>query len=301
MKKTEQHISKDPKLLREARRHKIFPYLLLIPNFVFLILFTFYPFVRNIYLSFYVTDQAGNPGTFVGLANYKRILTSEAFKKSLVATFKYAGLLFVGTFTLAMFFAMLCLEKKRGSRAYQMMYSIPIALSSVPIAAIMLYIFSRNGILNQILGTKTLWLSTEKTAMISVAICSCWAGAGTSFIFLLVGFRNVSDDLLESATLDGAGYLTKFFKIYLPIASPQVFFVVFLNIIGSFKNFALIKMLVGSGPNDSTNVLIYALYSNAFYRGRFETACVYAMALCLLIFLVTRIQLILEKKVVFYQ
>ena len=76
---------------------------------------------------------------------------------------------------------------------------------------------------------------------------------------------------------------------------------VFLNILNSYKSFALIKILVGTGPAESTNVLVHALYSNAFARGRFETACVYAMVLCLVIFLTTRIQFILEKKVVHYQ
>lgn len=285
----------------EHRRRNFTPYLLLIPNFIFLTLFTFYPFVRNIYLSFFVTDQAGNPGAYVGLKNYIRVFTSDTFRNSLVATIKYAGLMFVGTFVLAMFFAFLCVEKRRSSKAYQTMFALPIALASVPVASIMLYIFSRNGILNQILGTTNTWLSSEKTALLCVAICSCWASAGTSFIFLLVGFRNVSNDLLESATLDGAGYVTKFFKVYVPIASPQIFFVIFLDIITSFKSFALISILVGAGPNESTNVLIYALYNNAFYRGRFETACVYAIALCALIFIVTRIQLLCEKKVVFYQ
>lgn len=281
--------------------NKFLPYLLLIPTFLFLILFTFYPFVRSIYLSFFVTDPMGNPGAFVGLKNYVRILTSRSFLNSLTVTLKYAAMVGGGTFFCAMFFAFLCTEKVPGSRIYQTMFAIPIALASAPVAAITLYILGRNGILNSILGTSTAWLSTKETALTCLAICSCWCSIGTSFIFLLVGFRNVPSDLVESATLDGAGYLTKFIKIYLPIASPQVFFVVFLNIINSFKSFALIKLLVGSGPGESTNVLVYAIYSNAFSRGRFEAACVYSLVLCALIFVLTRIQLFCEKRLVHYQ
>lgn len=286
---------------RKKTKNKILPYVLLIPTFFFLILFTFYPFIRSIYLSFFVTDAMGNSGTFVGLKNYQRIFTSDTFQNSVIATFKYAFLVGVGTFLGAMFLAFLCVDKRKGSKIYQTMYSIPIALASAPVAAIALYIFSRNGILNNILGTTTTWLSGKETAMNCLAICSCWAGMGSSFIFLLVGFRNVPDELVESASLDGAGYFTKFFKIYLPIASPQIFFVVFLNIIGSFKSFALIKILVGSGPAESTNVLVYAIYANAFSRGRFETACVYSLVLCIIIFVITRIQFLCEKRLVHYQ
>lgn len=286
---------------RKKPKNKVLPYVLLIPTFLFLILFTFYPFVRSIYLSFFVTDAMGNPGAFVGLQNYVRIFTSETFQNSVLATFKYAAMVGVGTFCGAMFLAFLCVNEKKGSKIYQTMYSIPIALASAPIAALALYIFTRNGILNQILGTTTTWLSTKETAMTCLAICSCWASMGSSFIYLLVGFRNVPDDLIECASLDGAGSLTKFLKIYLPIASPQVFYVVFLNIVGSFKAFGLIKILVGSGPAESTNVLVYALYSNAFSRGRFETACVYSLALCAIIFVVTRIQFLCEKRWVHYQ
>ena len=288
-------------LQKAGKRSKPLPYLLLIPTFFFLIVFTFYPFLRSIYLSFFVTTPSGQPGAFVGLKNYVRILTSDSFKNTMVVTFKYAGIVCVGTFSVAMFFAFLCVEKVKGSRIYQTMFAIPIALASAPVAAICLYLLSINGLLNNLIGTEIAWLSTKETALYALAVCACWANLGTSFIFLLVGFRNVPDDLVESATLDGASYWKKFVNIYVPIASPQIFFVVFLNILNSYKSFALIKILVGTGPAESTNVLVHALYSNAFARGRFETACVYAMVLCLVIFLTTRIQFILEKKVVHYQ
>jgi sn-glycerol 3-phosphate transport system permease protein len=246
-------------------------------------------------------DTLGNPGAFVGLRNFIRILNSDSFKRSVIATAKYAGMVGVGTFSLGMFLSFLCVNKSRGSKIYQTMFALPIALASAPIAALAIYILGRNGLLNGILGTSMAWLSQRSTALTCLAFVASWANVGSTFIFLLVGFRNVSDDLIESATIDGAGYFRRFINIYIPIASPQIFFVIFLNIITSFKSFALIKILVGSGPSESTNVLIYAIYSNAFYRGRFETACVYSLVLCLVIFVVTRIQLLFEKRMVHYQ
>lgn len=128
-----------------------------------------------------------------------------------------------------------------------------------------------------------------------------WMHIGTSFIFLLVGFRNVPEDLLESAWLDGAGPFKRIWHIILPMASPQIFFVIFMNIASSFKTFAQIKLLTQGGPVNSTKTLIYYIYENAILNGRFETACVQAIFLFLMIFVLTRIQFIFEDKVVHYQ
>ena len=180
--------------------------------------------------------------------------------------------------------------------------ALPMAIASSPAAAIFLFFFSQhNGVLNNILGTDISWLTTKSTAFWCVVAMTVWQHIGTSFIFLLVGFRNVPEDLLESAWLDGAGPLERIRKIILPLASPQIFFVLFLNINNSFKCFNQIKLLTQGGPANSTKTLIYYIYENAIVNGRFETACVQAIFLFLMIFILTRIQFALEDKVVHYQ
>ena len=87
----------------------------------------------------------------------------------------------------------------------------------------------------------------------------------------------------------------------IPLASPQIFFVIFLNITASFRAFGQIKLLTGGGPNGSTTTLIYAMYENAFMNGRYETAYVQALILFIVIFLVTRVQTALEERMVFYK
>ena len=290
-------------VVKTPKRHKVkaLPYLLLIPNMVLLGLFTFYPFIRSIVLSFCVTTPLGEIGRYVGTRMYEKVLTSPSFLNSLKVTMQYALMVGAGTVVLSMFFAMLCLEKRPGSRSYQTMFSLPVALASVPVCAIGLVIFRGDGFLNALIGTNTAWLSNKGTALMTCAIITIWNQVGMSFIFLLVGFRNVPVSLVECSKLDGANYLQCFTHVYVPIASPQIFYVIFLNIIASFKAFGAINVLTEGGPSESTNILIYSLYSNAFNRGRFETACVYAVVLCALIFLVTRIQMILEKRMVYYQ
>ena len=282
-------------------RRKTLPYLLLLPTVILLSAFTFYPFIRDIYITFFVTDSLGRIGTFVGFRNYAKVFSTPGFKESIIATFRFAALVGFGTLGLGLFFSALCIRELKGSKVYQTMFTLPIALASVPVASIALYFFGKYGIVNAVLGTDIMWLSNEATAIYCVAAVTVWAGVGTSFLFLLVGFRNVPDELIESATIDGAGSMTKLFKIYIPIASPQIFFVVFLSILNSFSEFGMIKILVGEGPNYSTNVLVYAMYTTAMQSARFERACVYALMLFLVIFVITRIQLFFEKKVVHYR
>ncbi len=278
-----------------------FPLLLLLPAMTGFIVFVLYPFVKNIYLTFFITDNLGNPGAYVAWKNYQRVLNDKAFWNSVRVTFKFAALVGAGTFILSMFLAIISIDMGKGHKVYQTMFALPMAIASVPVSSIAMYILSQYGLLNYLLKTNINWLSDKNTAIYAAAAVTIWSGAGTSFLYLLVGFRNVPDDLVEAATLDGAGFFQKIFKIYIPMASPQIFFVIFLNILGSFKAFGYIQQLVGKGPNNTTNVLVYNVYTYAFRRGRFETACVYAIILALIIFIVTRIQLMFEKRMVHYQ
>ena len=286
---------------RRRHRRENWAYLFILPVMLALSAFTFYPFLRGIYLTLFVTDKIGNTAKFVGFSNYERIWKSGALMESMGDTLKYALAICAGTFLLALVLAYLCVDKKKGSRIYQTMYSMPLAIATAPIAAVGTYIFGKYGMLNGLLGTNVTWLGNEHTKFICLVILVCWCNCGSSFIYLLVGFRNVPDELIECANIDGANAFVKFFKIYLPIASPQVFYVIFLNILTAFKSFTMIKMLFNSTNEPGLRVLNSQIYQMGFVQNRFETACIYALALCLLIFLVTRIQFILEKRMVHYQ
>ena len=287
-----------------ARRlqKKSLPYLLVLPTMALFVAFTFYPFVKTIVLSFALTDKQGNFSKWVGVSNWVRILSKESFWKTILITLKMAAINLVGTVAIAMIFALLANKKVKFSKLYQTMYALPMAIASSPAAAIFLFIYrQKNGLLNNILGVEQAWLLDQSTAIWCVCAMTIWMHIGTSFIFLLVGFRNVPEDLLESAWLDGAGPFRRIWHIILPMASPQIFFVIFMNIASSFKTFAQIKLLTSGGPVNITKTLIYYIYENAIINGRFETACVQAIFLFLMIFLLTRIQFIFEDKVVHYQ
>ena len=277
------------------------PYLLLVPSMALFAMFTFWPFLKTIILSFSYTDKKGDFVKWAGIRNYIRVITSSTFPKIMGNTLLFALLVGVFTLLVAMLLALLSASREKGSRLYEVMYSLPMAVASAPAASIFIFLMRKDGgLLNQLLGTDIAWLRDPKWALLAVAFVTVWLSIGASYIFLLVGFRNVPEDLLESARLDGAGPVRRAFSVLIPVASPQIFFVVFLNISNAFKAFGQIKLLTEGGPNNATNTLIYSMYKNALLNGRYETACVQAVFLFLIIFIVTRAQHALEKRTVFY-
>lgn len=288
-----------------GRRKKIpvLPYLLILPAMLLFIVFNYYPFFKAVFLSFTLTDKTGHFAKWVGLSNWIRILGKRSFWQVIWITIKMAGINLIFTYLIALLFALLAMKKTRFSKIYQTMYALPMAIASSPAAAIFLFIYrQKNGLLNELLGGAEIgWTTQMPYALWAVCAMTIWMHVGVSFIFLLVGFRNVSEEVLESARLDGAGPLQRVRYILLPMSSSQLFFVLFLNISSSFRCFAQIKLLTNGGPANGTKNLIYYIYENAIINGRFETACVQAMFLFLLILILTGVQFALEKKTVFYQ
>ena len=289
-------------LALKRKRGQSVGYFFILPAISLLLLFTYYPFIRAIVLSFALTNKRGNFSKWVGFANWLRVLQKAEFWKVVGITLKMAAINLTFTFTIAMIFGLMATKKVKFSKFYQTLYALPMAIATSPAAAIFLFIYSRhNGVLNNVLGTDIAWLLNQKTALWSVCAMTIWQHVGSCFIFLLVGFRNVPDELLESAYLDGAGPLRRIKDVIIPLASPQIFFVLFMSINSSFKTFNQIKLLTGGGPANSTKNLIYYIYENAIIHGRFETACVQALFLFVMIFILTRIQFLCEKRFVHYQ
>ena len=291
---------------KTGKHFSLTPYLLLLPCMIIFFVFVFYPFSKTILHSFALTNSRGMPVEWVGLENYINLIKSARFLQSLKLTLIFAPMVGFPTFFIAYFLAATANEKskKKGvSRLYETMFSLPMAVASAPAAVIWGTIMrpGKSGILNHIMGTDIRWLLDSQYALTSVAVVTVWLNIGMSFIFLLTGFRNVPEEIIESARIDGAGYFRRLFRIITPIASPQIFFVIFLNIIVSFQAFAQIRLLTQGGPSYATNVLVYTIYQSAIRDSRFETAFAQSMVLFFIILLLTILQFRVEKRTVHYQ
>ena len=287
----------------KKKKIPVLPYLLLAIPMLLLITFGFYPFIKTIVSSFSYTTEVGGWLGWAGLDNWKMVVEDKEFGQVMINTFVFAGIILVISLTGSMTFALLadgC--RRKGRRVIQVLYALPMVIASAPTSIIWKFIYRKEGgILNTILGTDIAWLLEADTALAAVALVTAWSQIASSFILLLAGFRNVSDDLLEAATLDGAGAFTKAVKIKIPIASPQIFYVIFLKIVTAFKAFGQIRLLTAGGPAGSTTTLMYKVYERGTVGGYFEIACCYSVILFLVIFAATRIQFMTEKKLVHYQ
>lgn len=285
-----------------VQKKRIFlPYLLLLPSLIILAMFVFYPFVKNIILSLTMTDVQGNIVKFVGFKNYARLFSNKTFLNSLSISFRFALIVGIPAFVIGFALALAATEQKRGSRIYETMYTMPLVIAAAPASVIWYMVFAPNtGMLNYLLHFNNAWLANPSSAIWCVAAVTVWSNLGMNVIFLLTGFRNVPPELIESSKIDGAGYWTRVRKVVVPMASPQIFFVVFYNIVTSFQTFAQVRLLTDGGPYYSTNVLIFQIYKEAFYNSRFYTACTMSVVLFFIIFVITRVQFFFEKKGVHY-
>lgn len=287
----------------KKKKIMVLPYLLIAPILILLSVFKIYPFIKTLVSSFAITTSIGQWLEWGGLSNWKMVFADSKLGEIMGITFKFAGMNLVMTFFTAMLLALLADGlRRKGKRLIQTMYALPLAIASSPAALIWGFVLRKEGgILNQFLGTNIAWLQDTSTALLLVAVVTSWTHIASSFILLLAGFKNVPEELLEAATIEGANAFTKTTRIKIPLASAQIFFVLFLNIITSFKAFAQIRLLTAGGPAGSTTTLMYQIFDRGSENGFFEIACCYSVILFLTIFIMTRIQFLFEKKFVFYQ
>src|SRR5471030_2727411 len=277
------------------------PYLYLIPCLLGFWIFMFYPFIKTVFLSFNITNASGEAVEFVGFDNYKELFLSPDFISSIGVTIKFVIITAIPAIIIGLLLAILANKKLAGSKLYEVMFAMPMAVSSAAAAVIWMLLFHPSvGFINYILKSQIGWLTDEKLALFSVAFVTVWLNLGLNFIFILTGLKNIPDELNESAQIDGAKMGRKFFKLTLPLISPTLFFVIFINMINSFQSFAQIKLLTSGGPANSTNVIVHEIYREAFFNNRFETACAESIILFAIILLITLIQLKFEKNGVYY-
>ena len=264
-------------------------------TFVFIIIPVFFSF----YLSFCKWDLLSNI-EFVGLKNYFELLSSSNFSLIIQNTFVFAISTAIISIILPLILAAVLNNKIRGSEFFKTAYFLPFITPMIVIAIAWEWIFDpNNGLLNYVLRAHINWLYDTKTAMIALIMVSAWKLAGYNMVIFLSGFSAINPNLYEASKIDGANAVQTFFRITLPMLSPTIFFVLVITTISSFQVFDLIYLMTQGGPMDSTNVLVYWIYKNAFEFFNIGEASAGAYILFLIILLLTVVQWKTRKKWVF--
>lgn len=271
----------------------------LLPALLGTLIFIVIPVICSFGLSFVQWDLL-NPIKFVGFENYREIFHDGLFYKILGNTIVFAlSTSFFGVI-IPLIIASILNTKIRGSEFFKGAYFLPFITPMVVVGVVWAWIFDPNiGLLNQKLHLHLNWLYDSKLAMPALIVVSVWKLIGYNMIIFLSSLSAISQSLFEAAKIDGANSFQIFKNVTIPMLSPTIFFVVIITAISSFQVFDLIYLMTQGGPFDSTNVLVYAIYKNAFEYFNVGKASAIAYVLFVIILVLTLIQWSLRKKLVY--
>jgi sn-glycerol 3-phosphate transport system permease protein len=287
--------------MNKSLAKKIGPYAYIIPSAIIFIIFLFYPFFKTIYLSLYMTNKQGQAKIFVGLQNYIDLLTSESFRNSLVVTFIFVVIVVIGGMALGLLGAVLCNKAFPGIRIFSTAYALPMSIASASAAMIFRIMLDPTiGIVNKITRLNINWLNDPKYALVCVAVLTAWLNSGINFLYFSAGLAAIDDVIYERASVDGVGPVRQFFKLTLPGLSPIMFYTIVVNIIQAFQSFGQVKILTSGGPGESTNLIVFSIYRDAFFNFRFGTAAAESVVLFVIIMILTLFMFRAEKTKVSY-
>lgn len=272
-----------------------------VPALLVFAVFLFYPFFKTIYLSMFKTNKMGEAKLFVGLGNYIDLLSSKSFYNSIMVTIIFVLIVVTGSMILGLIAAVLCNKTFPGIRFFSTSYALPMAIASSSAAMIFkIMLHPSIGIVNKVFHLNINWISDPKYALVCVAILTAWLNSGINFLYFSAGLSNIDESIYERASVDGANEVQKFFSLTLPGLSPIMFYTLVVNIIQAFQSFGQVKVLTQGGPGESTNLIVYSIYRDAFFNFRFGSAAAQSVILFALIMCLTLVMFKVEKKGVQY-
>ena len=263
--------------------------LFLSPAMVLFAVLVLAPIAIAAYGSFFDWNGFGAPSNFVGLENFRRLLTDEIFAGDLQRALLLVVLSLGIQLPFSLALAMLLNQPLRGRRAYRMLFFTPYVLSEVVTAVLFTMIFSPNqGLANHVteligLGdVGVTWLADPDTVMYSLFLVISWKYFGFHTILYLAGRQGIPPELHDAAAIDGAGPWQAFRRITLPLLGPTVRISVFLSILGTIQLFDMVWVLTGGGPIRSSETLAVTMFQEGFKRYHVGYASAISMAIFLI-------------------
>jgi sn-glycerol 3-phosphate transport system permease protein len=280
---------------------RIEAYLYLIPSALILILFTYYPFLKNTIESFFLVDSFGRLRRFVGFENYFRLFVNRRFSQALGNTVIYTLVTVPVSIGAGLFLALLARKKRKLSRIYEAVYAIPMAMAmSVAAMIFQLALNPSIGIVNKTLGLTVNWLQDQRSAFSSLMFIQIWLNLGFNFLFMLSAVRGISSEILESADLDGAGNGRRIRSIIIPLVSPTILFLLASGIAHGMIAGGLTLVLTGGGPNGSTETVVSFIYRQAILNQNYNDGYTATVVGYLISFILIMGSFVYERKGVNY-
>lgn len=276
------------KLRFDVRR--LTPYVYVAPALIFIGIFVYVPLVRTVQLSLHQGNLLAPFRTYVGLQNYEAILSSPLFHEVLVQSLLYIVFALIGSVVVPVSLAFLTLQLgDREVDFYQSALFLPTVIAFNVVVLIWAFFFlpTTNGLFNRITALfgqpPNAWLSDPVWALPSIALMANWKVMGFHFLLAIAGLKAIPKEYLEAAYVDGAHGWSLLRRIVLPLFAPTGLFLVIITLIGAMDAvFTPIRVLTEGGPNNATNNLMYAIFSEGFRFFRLGQASALSVILIVL-------------------
>ena len=243
------------------------------PSILFLLVFVILPIFLAFYYSLADYDLM-SPPEVVGAKNYRNLLDDVRYPKAVTNTLYFAFGTVPSGIATSLLLAVLINRQVRGIYTFRALFYLPVVSSFVSVSLIWLWMYEPQfGLLNEALESLGLprlkWMRAASTSMLSIIIMSVWKNMGLNMVIYLAGLQGIAPHLYEASEIDGAGRVSQFFRITLPLLGPTTFFVVIVYFIGALQIFVQVWVMAQTGydvggPLDSTVTVVVLIYSNAF-------------------------------------
>lgn len=292
--------------LTMAGKKKLEGYTFIVPGFLYIILILGYPLIYNVILSFKDTNVKNfksGASVFVGFQNYVELFKDPTFLLVLRNTFIFTIACLTVQFTIGFLFAMFFSKKFTFAGPIRGLVLIGYMMPMSVTALLGKNMFGvTEGVINDLLMKIGLiqapveWLVSTSTALIAVIAVNCWVGIPFNMLLLTSGLTGISEDIYESASMDGATKLQRFLHITLPLMKPAILSVLMLGFIYTFKAFDLMFVMTAGGPLNSTDVLGTFSYTLSFTQYQFSKGAASAIILFVCLFIIGLFYLRLTAK-----
>ena len=260
---------------------KALPYYFLTPAMLVLVCLMLYPIIQVIIFSFFDNVITNPNPKFVGLSNYKEVLSDDVFHSSVFHTVHFTVFSVIFHMVIGMSFALL-LNAKINSTVrplFRLIMILPWLFTPTVIAIVWKLILDPGGIVNFILSRNTEWFGNPDTSLNALTFANIWAGYSFYLISILAGLQSVSNDQYDAAKIDGVNGLQNFWYITLPHLKPVLLSLTMLDLIWTMQVFPLIWILTGGGPGHTTEVMSTYTYKQTFFNFEFSIASTAAVVI----------------------
>ena len=278
-------------------------YAFVLPNVIGVFIFTFIPIIYSLIISFTDWDftQGFGNWNWVGFDNFVKIWSDKWFVDSLINTIIFGIAVVAGTLLISILLAALIDKYCYGKTPIRLALFMPYISNTVAVSIVWVMMYSPWGPFTQFIQSMGVenppqWLGDEKWALIEDIIMNIWGGILYAVIIYSAAIQSFPKELYEAAEVDGAGEITKFFKLTIPFLRPTTFFLVITTLISSFQVFAPIQLMTRGGPGSSSSVLVYYIYESAFSFYKMGYASSMCWILFILLFTVTLVQWSQQKR-----